>query len=104
MPFLQEILARPRSLQEESTLRALVNTAVSVNHFSDDEPVFCLGELSHASYFASHDFVYLQNGLGALKPDGWVSQMCLWTAWTHVGDLVCRNFNKTIQISAEDAS
>ena len=30
--------------------------------------------------------------------------MCLWTAWTHVGDLVCRNFNKTIQISAEDAS
>ena len=100
MPFLHEVLAGPKSLQEETTLRALVNTAVSMSHFSDDEPVFCLGDLSHSSYFVSQDFVYL-HGLGALKPDGWVAEMCLWTPWTHAGDLVCRSFNKTIQISAE---
>lgn len=100
MPFLREVLERPRSLQEDQTLRSVVKTAMSVNHFSEDETLFCTGDAAQACYFVSQDYVYLQATM-ACRPSGWIAEMCLWTAWAHVGDLICRSFNKTIAISAE---
>ena len=54
--------------------------------------------------FSPGSVLYLQNGagLGRNPNGGWISEMCLWTPWAHVGDLVSANFSRVLAIHVKD--
>ena len=55
--------------------------------------------------FSPGSVLYLQNGAEGRDPNGgWVSEMCLWTPWAHVGDLVSANFSRVLAIHVKDRS
>ena len=105
-PFLQGMLNSSEvSLQEGQVVQTLASKAVSLHDFAEDDVIFCHGNRAVSSYLTLQGQVhYLQAGAEIQSPrkDTWICEMPLWTAWSHVGDLLCTGFGKVLVIDAEE--
>eukprot|EP00434_Breviolum_minutum_P045610 symbB.v1.2.040932.t1/scaffold7664.1/size10000/1 len=93
------------SLQEGQVVQTLASKAVSLHDFAEDDVIFCHGNRAVSSYLTLQGQVhYLQAGAEIQSPrkDTWICEMPLWTAWSHVGDLLCTGFGKVLVIDAEE--
>eukprot|EP00435_Cladocopium_sp_Y103_P036893 s2224_g9.t1 len=105
LPFLASLLTNDmQSLQEGHVVQTLARQSVSVLDFAEDDVVFCTGNAAVAAYSIMQGSVlYLQNGAEGRNPnDCWISEMCLWTPWAHVGDLVSANFSRVLAIHVKE--
>lgn len=105
LPFLASLLTNDmQSLQEGHVVQTLARQSVSVLDSAEDDVIFCTGNVAVASYSIMQGSVfYLQNGAEGRNPNGcWISEMCLWTPWAHVGDLVSANFSRILAIHVKE--
>ncbi|CAK9027483.1 unnamed protein product [Durusdinium trenchii] len=102
MAYLRPLLRNGfLSLQESKTLQTLASQAVSMHDVAEDDVIFCSGHAASYSYFVAHgSMLYLQNNSPERQApnDSWIAEMCLWSTWTHVGDLMCHSFCKVLAI------
>ncbi|CAK9063243.1 unnamed protein product [Durusdinium trenchii] len=104
MVFFADVLGNGLSLQEGKSLQTLASQAISLHSLAEDDVVFCAGHAACSAYMVtSGSMRYLQGGFEKdASNDLWISEMCLWTSWHHVGDLVCHSFCKLVAIHSED--
>lgn len=108
MPFFAKLFRNNfLSLQEEQVMQTIANKAMTIVETADDDVIFCHGNMATATYFAldeSCNMLYLRLTCSALKPKGreWITEMCLWTEWLHLGDLITSSFSKFIAIKSQE--
>ncbi|CAK9027299.1 unnamed protein product [Durusdinium trenchii] len=107
MPFLAAILKRSNtlSLQEGHVLQTLASQAISSHDFAEDDVLFCYGNRATAAYYVLQgSTLYLQNERTARSPphELWICEMCLWTRWTHLGDLLSTSFCKILAVHGKE--
>lgn len=95
------------SLQEEQVMQTIANKAMTIVETAEDDVIFCHGNMASATYFAldeSCNMLYLRLTCSTLKPKGreWITEMCLWTEWLHLGDLITSSFSKFIAIKSQE--
>lgn len=109
LPFFAKLFRNKfLSLQEEQVMQTIANKAMTVLETAEDDVIFCHGNLATAAYYALEDcsMLYLQPNVAAVKPDcrEWIAEMCLWTEWLHLGDLITSSFSKFIVIKTQEFS
>lgn len=107
LPFFAKLFRNKfLSLQEEQVMQTIANKAMTVLETAEDDVIFCHGNLAAAAYYALDDcsMLYLQPNVAVVKPGcrEWISEMCLWTEWLHLGDLITSSFSKFIVIKAQE--
>eukprot|EP00913_Durusdinium_trenchii_P030775 g28823.t1 len=106
MAFFKPLLRNKHlSLQESKTLQTLASQGVSMHDVAEDDVIFCSGHTASYSYFvANGSMLYLQSGDHErfASNDSWIAEMCLWSTWTHVGDLMCHSFCKVLAINVTE--
>lgn len=106
LPFLDQLLTNDgMSVQEGHIMQTLAQRAVAILDSAEDDVVFCYGCRADATYFILH------GALRYLKKDDppcrvrfgqWISEMCLWTEWLHLGDLLSVSFAKLVAINVSE--
>ena len=101
LPFLKALLHSSEvSAQEGQVIQRLATQSLVVLDAGEDDTVFCCGANSEACYLAMHgSLAYESHGkLLEVHSHQWISEMCLWTEWSHVGDLTATSFSKILAI------
>ena len=104
LPFLKSLLqSHEMSAQEGQVIQRLATQGVVVLDAGEDDLVFCRGAKAEACYFAMQGSLSYEtdDNLWELRARHWISEMCLWTEWCHVGDLTSTNFSKILAIHFE---
>ncbi|CAK9110025.1 Potassium/sodium hyperpolarization-activated cyclic nucleotide-gated channel 4 (Hyperpolarization-activated cation channel 4) (HAC-4) [Durusdinium trenchii] len=104
MHFLEQLLSG-ESTQEDQIMQTLAQRAIAVLDSAEDDVVFCSGFKADATYFAINGALcYVRTGAtpSSLSSEQWVAEMCLWTDWYHVGDLLSISFAKLVAINVEE--
>eukprot|EP00913_Durusdinium_trenchii_P022354 g21000.t1 len=86
-------------------MQTLAQRAIAVLDSAEDDVVFCSGFKADATYFAINGALcYVRTGAtpSSLSSEQWVAEMCLWTDWYHVGDLLSISFAKLVAINVEE--
>lgn len=104
LPFLEQLLASDCT-QEGHIMQTLAQRAVAVLDSAEDDVVFCNGCRAEATYFILNGA--LRYARPSEPPQGvmfgqWISEMCLWTEWRHVGDLLSISFAKLVAINVAE--
>lgn len=89
------------SAQEGQVIQRLATQGLVVLDAGEDDIVFCCGAKAEACYFAmqgSLSYETRDQGLIDVEEEQWISEMCLWTDWGHVGDLSARSFSSILAI------
>lgn len=107
LPFFAKLFRNKfLSLQEEQVMQTIANKAMTVLETAEDDVIFCHGNVATAAYYALDNcsMIYLQPNVAVVKPGcrEWISEMCLWTEWLHLGDLITSSFSKFIVIKAQE--
>ena len=95
--FLSQILGGPLSFQEGHVLQKVAMQGVAILDAGEDDLVYCFGADADACYFSLFGSLrYLQKEKAPADiPAGvWISEMCLWTSWTHTGDVICTSMSR----------
>eukprot|EP00438_Fugacium_kawagutii_P005118 Skav215181 [mRNA] locus=scaffold3330:18614:20652:- [translate_table: standard] len=93
------------SSQEGHIMQTLAQRAVAILDSAEDDVVFCHGCRADATYFTLHGALrYLKNDEPPypVRFGQWISEMCLWTEWLHVGDLYSVSFAKLVAINVNE--
>ncbi|CAE7492914.1 eag [Symbiodinium sp. KB8] len=102
LPFLHELFRNSdMSAQEGQVIQRLATQGLVVLDAGEDDIVFCCGAKAEACYFAmqgSLSYETRDQGLIDVEEEQWISEMCLWTDWGHVGDLSARSFSSILAI------
>ncbi|CAK8997435.1 Potassium voltage-gated channel subfamily H member 7, partial [Durusdinium trenchii] len=103
MNFLEQLLSG-ESTQEDQIVQTLAQRAIAVLDSAEDDVVFCSGFEADATYFALDGALcYVRTGHCPCDVSRqWISEMCLWTEWSHVGDLSSISFAKLVAINVEE--
>lgn len=105
LAFLHELFRNSEvSAQEGQVIQRLATQGVVVLDAGEDDIVFCSGAKAEACYFAMEGSLsYDTRGQGMLdvEEQQWISEMCLWTDWGHVGDLSARSFSSILAIHSQ---
>lgn len=104
LPFLDQLLTNGMRVQENHIMQTLAQRAVAILDSAEDDVVFCHGCRADATYFTLHGALsYLKNDDPTRVRFGqWISEMCLWTEWFHVGDLLSVSFAKLVAINVNE--
>ncbi|CAJ1442803.1 unnamed protein product [Effrenium voratum] len=104
LPFLGGVLPNFLSAREEQVMQTLARTGVSIVAAAENDAIFCSGAKADTAYFAMQgSLVYMcENSPEAVNHERWVSEMCLWTDWWHVGDLLSAGIGKIAMIHATE--
>eukprot|EP00435_Cladocopium_sp_Y103_P074113 s223_g46.t2 len=106
LPFLDQLLTSDgMSVQENHIMQTLAQRAVAILDSAEDDVVFCHGCKADATYFTLHGALrYLKNDdpPSRVRFGQWISEMCLWTEWLHVGDLLSVSFAKLVAINVNE--
>ena len=95
--FLGQILGRALSFQEGHVLQNIAMQGVAILDAGEDDLVYCFGADADACFYSLHGSLrYLQKEKAPEDvPVGvWISEMCLWTTWSHTGDVVSTSMSR----------
>jgi len=105
LAFVSDALLVGDNLQQKNVAYDIAATAVSQTFLATSEVVFYAGNVAEHVFLAtSGSLVYLQ-GRGTktmASTDLWIAEMCLWTPWAFVGDLVTQDL--TVLVMLEQSS
>eukprot|EP00439_Symbiodinium_sp_Y106_P007204 s1486_g1.t1 len=94
-----------RLLQHDSfhvvrVLREVATGCLSHAVLAAGDVAFAAGAVASSAYFlAGGAFCYSREGVRSSVPcQKWVAEMCLWTPWLHVGDLVSEEVSRVIAL------
>eukprot|EP00913_Durusdinium_trenchii_P023158 g21738.t1 len=78
------------NLQQKDVAHDIAASAITQNALASGEVVFYYQNLAEHVFMAhSGSLAYWQNGGKTVaKADIWIAEMCLWTPWSFVGDLI----------------
>lgn len=84
-------------------LRDLAVSALCHAVVAKGDVVFAAGSVATSCYFlAQGDFSYGRVGYPTERPGRtWIAEICLWTPWLHVGDLVSRETSRLISLELD---
>ena len=103
-PFLRQILDKNLSFQEGHVLQNIAKKGIAILDAGEDDLVYCFGAVADSCYFSLHgSLVFLQKEKDPQDiPVGtWISEMCLWTSWTHTGDVISTNMSRIVALHVE---
>ncbi|OLP94014.1 Potassium/sodium hyperpolarization-activated cyclic nucleotide-gated channel 1 [Symbiodinium microadriaticum] len=102
---LRECAFFDRLLQHDSfhvvrVLREVATGCLSHAVLAAGDVAFAAGAVASSAYFlAGGAFCYSREGVRSSVPcQKWVAEMCLWTPWLHVGDLVSEEVSRVIAL------
>eukprot|EP00434_Breviolum_minutum_P014748 symbB.v1.2.013003.t1/scaffold911.1/size153015/1 len=105
LPFLAWLLSNPLiSFQEGHVMQGVAQRALTSHDLGEDDVVFCHGNEATSSYLLLQGaLTYLQMDV-TTQPcqDRWICEMCLWTPWSHLGDLRCEGFSKVYALHVQE--
>eukprot|EP00435_Cladocopium_sp_Y103_P010977 s954_g2.t2 len=105
MEFLATLLHNPSiSFQEGQVMQTLAQRALTSHDLGEDDVVFCHGNPATSAYLLLHgSMTYLQVDM-TVQPTGdyWMCEMCLWTHWSHFGDLRCQSFSHICALHVQE--
>lgn len=103
--FLHTLLHNPSiSFQEGQVMQTLAQRALSSHDLGEDDVVFCHGNPATSAYLLLHgSMTYRQVDMN-VQPTGdyWICEMCLWTHWSHFGDLHCQSFSHICALHVQE--
>ena len=102
--FLRQILDKNLSFQEGHVLQNIATKGIAILDAGEDDLVYCFGAIADSCYFSLHGaLVFLQKEKDPQDiPVGtWISEMCLWTSWTHTGDVISTSMSRIVALHVE---
>lgn len=104
--FLKEIMPRRGSIsaKQEQVVHKIATHAISLMHAAEDDLIFANGTEAEILFWPTQgSFRYLQTEQVLQVQEGqWISEMCLWCQWAHVGDFISDGFTKLVTIHADE--
>lgn len=91
------------NLQQKDVAHDIAASAITQNALASGEVVFYYQNLAEHVFMAhSGSLAYWQNGGKTVaKADIWIAEMCLWTPWSFVGDLITQEVTVFVSINQE---
>ena len=104
LPFLEDLLSSSLNVQEENVMRSLASKAVEIIDSGENEVIFCCNTRAEATYFALHASLRYNHAehQRTVNYGFWAAEMCLWTEWWHVGDLISADFARIAIIRLQE--
>lgn len=102
LPFLKAILSW-HNVQTVDSMRNLASSSFTVCTVATKDVIFCCGVEALAAYLPiTGDVSYLQDGRQA-EPclHVWTAEMCLWTEWYFLGDLIATDVSRILMLDME---
>lgn len=102
LPFLKAILSW-HNVQTVDSMRNLASSSFTVCTVATKDVIFCSGVEALAAYLPiTGDVSYLQDGRQA-EPclHVWTAEMCLWTEWYFLGDLIATDVSRILMLDME---
>lgn len=102
LEFLDHLM-HEKDLQIVHAMQELSTNAIMSLPVAGRDIIFLGGNLAGKSYLIlSGEFVYYhEKGKVMLDNDaGWIAEMCLWTPWVYLGDLLARDVSRIVCLDA----
>ncbi|CAE7305791.1 Kcnh5 [Symbiodinium natans] len=104
VPFLEHLHSSAAGLHAGRVLQEIARKAVFLVDAAEAEIVFCSGGMADACFVTidgSLKYTQGESCTEAIAAGVLISEMCFWTYWHHVGDLISVTFSKLAKLDAE---
>lgn len=103
MPVVDGIL-KMQDLQVLQVMQKMARTAISNAVVANKDVIFLAGSEAKAAYLTqSGSLTYFHdNGTESVHLDFWIAEVCLWTPWVYLGDLVADDVSRLVIIDADE--
>eukprot|EP00439_Symbiodinium_sp_Y106_P060068 s422_g8.t2 len=104
LTFLRSLMSSDKQTpQEGKVLQSLATKALYTVEFAQNDVVFCQGGIADAAFLVlSGRFRYTRRMKGFIISDEhWVAEVCLWTPWLYVGEMVAKEIGRSVAVEVE---